>query len=326
MAATLGGGKFEDITKAIPVVALERPHQHHRLVRRHRQRRRPGPLRHRPCARAMRSSKTTGGGRVHATSPRDLRAWATRGTASSAVLFDYDRDGLLDLFLTNVGQYTSEKVVTAAKQGFRGDVEDYHYFEGFTGRLQPATSKPRATSRGTCYPQKHRRHQRVRGRLGEGRARSIPGLVRRGDPARPQRGRVAPISTSCSMQGHDKYFENVGGERFEDNRRTRVFPAHAVGGTMGVKVVRLRQRRATWTSSSPTCTRTWSTTCWSNAAPLVRREEEDDGHAVARVDAAVTDRRATSVWGNAFFQQPRRRHLRARSPTRSARRTTGPGG
>ena len=30
------------------------------------------------------------------------------GHSSSAVFFDYDRDGLLDLFLTNVGQYTTE--------------------------------------------------------------------------------------------------------------------------------------------------------------------------------------------------------------------------
>ena len=48
-----------------------------------------------------------------------------KGHSSGAVWFDYDRDGLIDLYLTNVGQYTTERIRAAR----HGDVE-YRFHDG----------------------------------------------------------------------------------------------------------------------------------------------------------------------------------------------------
>lgn len=58
------------------------------------------------------------------------------GHSSSAVFFDYDRDGKLDLFLVNVGRYTTNRTA--------GD--GYKYYVGidkaFEGHLTPALAEP----------------------------------------------------------------------------------------------------------------------------------------------------------------------------------------
>ena len=57
------------------------------------------------------------------------------GHSSSAVFFDYNRDGRLDLFLVNVGRYTTN---TTAGEGYR-------YFlafeDAFSGHLKPERSE-----------------------------------------------------------------------------------------------------------------------------------------------------------------------------------------
>src|SRR6478735_1284081 len=54
------------------------------------------------------------------------------GHSSSAVFFDYDHDGRLDLFLVNVGRYTSDTIATEAGQKYHVGLED-----GFSGHLKP---------------------------------------------------------------------------------------------------------------------------------------------------------------------------------------------
>ena len=54
------------------------------------------------------------------------------GHSSAAVFFDYNRDGLLDVYLTNVGKYTSDKVLTVTMEQARGEKEaEYKFFSGF---------------------------------------------------------------------------------------------------------------------------------------------------------------------------------------------------
>jgi hypothetical protein len=51
------------------------------------------------------------------------------GHSSGAVFFDYDRDGLLDLFLVNVGRFTTDRKVAVIKDRFTGpDQAEYTYY------------------------------------------------------------------------------------------------------------------------------------------------------------------------------------------------------
>lgn len=54
------------------------------------------------------------------------------GHASGAVFFDYNRDGRLDLFVTNVGQYTTgERVPIQGRTRFDDQEGEYAYYVGF---------------------------------------------------------------------------------------------------------------------------------------------------------------------------------------------------
>ena len=57
------------------------------------------------------------------------------GHSSAAVFFDYDRDGKLDLFLVNVGKYTSNTLA--------GETQKYYVGidQAFAGHLTPALAE-----------------------------------------------------------------------------------------------------------------------------------------------------------------------------------------
>lgn len=74
------------------------------------------------------------------------------GHSSGAVFFDYDRDGLLDLFVTNVGQYTTgERVLISGWTRFDDHEGEYFYYVGFgdstMGQLIPERDEPNALYR-----------------------------------------------------------------------------------------------------------------------------------------------------------------------------------
>ena len=138
------------------------------------------------------------------------------GHSSGAVFFDYDNDGLLDLFLVNVGRYTTEE------KGRGGYIVGYP--DAFSGHL-----KPDRTERSRLY-------------------RNL-GRLRFADVT----GEVGPFETGWSgdatftdldadgfpelyvlnMQGDDHYLVNERGKRFTD--RTAEHFAKTPWGTMGVK-------------------------------------------------------------------------------------------
>jgi len=142
----------------------------------------------------------------------------THDHSAGAVFFDYDGDGLLDLFVANVGVYTTaERRAGSPYVGLS---------DAFAGHLHPERSE-----RSLLY------HN-----LGGGQFRDVTvesGLQHTawsGDAAAfDYDGDGHPDLYVLSMQGHDELWHNRGGGHFESVGR-RVFPA-TPWGSMGVKVL-----------------------------------------------------------------------------------------
>jgi hypothetical protein len=139
------------------------------------------------------------------------------GHSSGAVFFDYDRDGWLDLFLVNVGQYTEDAVgPDGAFVGFE---------DAFSGHLFPE----RAEQSRLFHNEGGTRFVDVSAAVG------LEDTSWSGDAAAVDHNQDGwPDLYVLNMQGSDEYYENVGGERFE--RRSReVFPETS-WGAMGIQV------------------------------------------------------------------------------------------
>ncbi len=139
------------------------------------------------------------------------------GHSSGAIFFDYDRDGLLDLFVTNVGRYTTDEW---APEGYY-----VSYLLSFDGHL-----KPERYEKSILYRN-----------LGGNRFEDVTettGLVEdgwNGDPHPADFDEDGyPDMYLINMQGHDSYFANVGGERFE-RQPDEMFPANPFG-SMGISI------------------------------------------------------------------------------------------
>ena len=153
-----------------------------------------------------------------------------KGHSSAGIFFDYDRDGLLDLFLANVGVYTHESLVTVTGDdaGVPG-ADPYQYYVGyedaFFGHL-----KPQRTERSILYRN-----------VGENRFVDVSEDARLVDAGWTGDASVIdgnsdgwPDLYVLNMQGQDEYYENVNGQYFVKKSR-QVFP-NTPWGAMGIKV------------------------------------------------------------------------------------------
>ncbi|MGH9333224.1 MAG: FG-GAP repeat domain-containing protein, partial [Vicinamibacteria bacterium] len=140
---------------------------------------------------------------------------AYNGHSSMAIFFDYDRDGLLDLYLCNVGVYTTDAI---GADGYYVGVLD-----AFAGHLKPERREPSILFRN----------------LGKTRFQDVTGEVGLEDEA--WTGEASPMDLDedgfpdlyvLNMQGNDEYYENVEGKRFERKSR-EVFP-RTPWGSMGI--------------------------------------------------------------------------------------------
>jgi enediyne biosynthesis protein E4 len=141
------------------------------------------------------------------------------GHSSSAVFFDYDRDGKLDLFLVNVGRYTTNRIA--------GD--GYQYYVGidkaFEGHLKPALAEPSIL----YHNDGNNRFVDVSRRLG------LRDLSWSGDASAVDVNDDGWLDLYVlNMQGNDQYYENAGGKGFVRKSR-QVFPRTS-WGAMGIKV------------------------------------------------------------------------------------------
>lgn len=137
------------------------------------------------------------------------------GHSSGASFFDFDKDGLLDLFLVNVGQYTTEE---RGRGGFYRAYED-----AFSGHLFPERTE----------------HSILYRNLGNNRFQDVTeamGLTDgswNGDCTFTDLNQDGfPDLYLVNMQGDDHYYENQAGQRFVE-KTAEYFPK-TPWGAMGV--------------------------------------------------------------------------------------------
>jgi hypothetical protein len=144
------------------------------------------------------------------------------GHSSGAVFFDYDSDGLVDLFVTNVGTYTADQQSSAGY--WIGVGQDAQGRTAFSGHLHPERTE---------YSLLYRN-------LGSRRFAEVSETVGlrdggwNGDASFVDfNGDLHPDLYVLNMQGDDHYWENVDGRSFRE-RTAELFPK-TPWGTMGIK-------------------------------------------------------------------------------------------
>ena len=147
-----------------------------------------------------------------------------KGHSAGVTFFDYDQDGLLDIFVANIGVYTTEE-----KKGFTIAGKTYTYNvgfkDGFAGHLKPERFETSVLYKNLG----NNEFQDV------SRAMGILDTGWTGDAAIIDGNADGhPDLYVTNMQGDDLYYENQNGERFIE-KRAEVFPK-TPWGAMGVAV------------------------------------------------------------------------------------------
>jgi cytochrome oxidase Cu insertion factor (SCO1/SenC/PrrC family) len=152
------------------------------------------------------------------------------GHSSAAVFFDYNRDGRLDLFLVNVGLYTTNEIVEVRTDRFNPPTSHPARYYAANPDAFAAHMDPQRSERSLLFENQ-----------GGNRFVNVTEKVKldhtgwSGD-ASPLDGNQDgwPDLYVLNMQGHDEYYENVQGQSFVKRSR-EVFPA-TPWGSMGIKV------------------------------------------------------------------------------------------
>ena len=196
------------------------------------------------------------------------------GHSSGAVFFDYDRDGLLDLFLTNIGQYTTDEV--------GGD--GYRYYVGIADAFSGHRFPERAESSLLFRNAGGNRFVDVSENVG------LQDASWSGDASAVDVNEDGwPDLYVLDMQGDDEYYENVGGERFVRKSR-EVFP-RTPWGSMGIEV---------FDFNNDGHLDIYITDMHSDMIEEIGPEREKLKADVGRDESAIGDG-TTSILGNAFF-------------------------
>ncbi len=138
------------------------------------------------------------------------------GHSSGAVFFDYDNDGLVDLFVCNVGRYTTDQV---AEDGSHVGVRDAFLGHTHMDRYEYSV----------LYKN-----------MGRNKFKDVSVDVDLRHAAWSGEAAFADVNEDgwpdlyvLNMQGDDNYYENEGGKKFVD-RTNEVFPK-SPWGSMGIK-------------------------------------------------------------------------------------------
>lgn len=224
------------------------------------------------------------------------------GHSSGAVFFDYDRDGKLDLFVTNVGKYTTEEFepVRHDRTSSMASDKEIKYYTGrkdaFAGHLKTELDEP-----SILYRNEGGKFVDVTTEM------NIVDIGWSGD--------ATPIDANndgwmdlyvLSMQGHDQYYENIGGKKFEKKSR-QVF-RKTPWGAMGVKAfdfdndlnmdLFLTDMHSDMAENIPMSLEKAKARNTFPDAMLFRIEESD----LAKRQAILEKEKANSIFGNAFYK------------------------
>jgi hypothetical protein len=197
------------------------------------------------------------------------------GHSSAAVFFDYDHDGKLDLFLVNVGRYTTNTI-----GGDPGAKYYVAFTDAFSGHLHPE----RAES-SILYHNTGKNHF-----VDVTQQAGLRDLSWSGDAS------VVDVNDDgwpdlylLNMLGDDHYYENVGGTRFVDKSR-QVFPK-TPWGSMGIKV---------FDFNNDGKMDIFITDMHSDMSEMIGPDQEKV-KSTMKWPVAFRGTGATSIWGNAFF-------------------------
>lgn len=212
------------------------------------------------------------------------------GHSSAVDFFDYNHDGLLDVFVSNIGKYTTEVEGTGSDNPFDSDEgKSYPYYvgmiDGFTAQLNRAWAEPSLLFRN------------------EGNLRFVDVTNEVGLTTDAWNGDALPFDANgdgwvdlyfVNMQGNDVYFENGSGERFVD-KSLEVFPNTpwgSTGGTVidydndGVHELYIVDMHSDMSE---------------DVTPLL-----DDKKARTVLPEGITHSEGRSIWGNAVLRNPGR--------------------
>ena len=224
----------------------------------------------------------------------DASGTGHKGHSSGAVFFDYDNDGLLDLFVTNVGQYTSEKLLRASNDGV-----DYEFHEGFSDAFA-GHLKPERFEQSILYRNEGgNRFKDVSEQTG------VQDMGWAGDAAAGDiNGDGWADLYVLNMQGDDQYYENQQGERFV-GKGPEVFPKTS-WGAMGIRIF-------DWNNDG--LMDIFITDMHSDMGENIGVEREKDKSEISAAAKVVRGgfgtggesgddlNHETSIYGNAFFEQ-----------------------
>jgi hypothetical protein len=198
------------------------------------------------------------------------------GHSSAAVFFDYDRDGRLDLFLVNVGKYTTD---TIAGDGYKYYVA---FEDAFSGHLKPA----RAEASILYHNEGKNRFTNV------SKATGLVDLSWSGDASVVDVNEDGwPDLYVLNMLGDDQYYENVGGKQFMKKSRL-VFPK-TPWGSMGINV---------FDFNNDGRLDIFITDMHSDMSEAIGPEREKQKSDM-KWPVSFRGTGKTSVWGNAFFMK-----------------------
>ena len=198
------------------------------------------------------------------------------GHSSAAVFFDYDHDGRLDLFLVNVGKYTTNTIA--------GDGYEYYvaFEDAFSGHLKPK----RAETKILYHNEGKNRFLNVTKQVG------LVDLSWSGDAS------VVDVNDDgwpdlylLNMLGDDQYYENQGGKRFVKKSRL-VFPK-TPWGSMGINVFDFNN------DGRLDILITDMHSDMSEAIGPEREKQKSD----MKWPVSFRGSGKTSIWGNAFFMK-----------------------
>ncbi|MDZ4730257.1 MAG: CRTAC1 family protein [Xanthomonadales bacterium] len=204
-----------------------------------------------------------------------------RAHSSGVVFFDYDRDGLLDMFVCNVGQYTSELIRQASNEGV-----DYTFYDGFSDAFSGHLFPQRTENSVLYHNLGNNRFEDVTAAMG------ITDGSWSGDAsAADLNGDGWPDLYLLNMQGHDQYFENQQGEGFI-NKRSEVFPKTS-WGAMGIRIF-------DWNNDG--LMDVFVTDMHSDMSEHIGPDKEQH-KSVIQWDESHLQSGGMSIYGNSFFQQ-----------------------